>query len=69
MTDWQIHARVAAAAGVAAQRQGLARVTKEFSALYRSACDAIEATHRAEQALISAGTPAETQRSRSTRGA
>jgi len=58
MTDWQIHARVAAAAGVAAQRDGLARVTKDFSALYTGACAAIEATHRAEQALLSAEAPA-----------
>jgi len=57
MTDWRIHARVAAAAGVSAQRQGLARVTREFEALYGSACDAIQATHRAEQALAAAGTP------------
>jgi malate dehydrogenase (oxaloacetate-decarboxylating) len=55
MTDWQIHARVAAAAGVAAQRQGLARATKDFSALYAGACDAIQATHRAEQALLAQG--------------
>jgi malate dehydrogenase (oxaloacetate-decarboxylating) len=54
MTDWRVHARVAAAAGVSAQRQGLSRVPKDFDALYRSACAAIEETHRAERALLSA---------------
>ena len=54
MTDWRIHARVAAAAGTCAQREGLARVTKDFAELYRDASNAIQATHKAEAALHSA---------------
>ncbi len=52
MTDWRIHARVAAAAGASAKRQGLARVPKEFDELYSSACKAIQETHRVERAML-----------------
>jgi malate dehydrogenase (oxaloacetate-decarboxylating) len=51
MTDWRIHARVAAAVGVAAQAEGLARRTLSYDALYAKACGAIEATREAEAAL------------------
>jgi malate dehydrogenase (oxaloacetate-decarboxylating) len=54
MTDWRVHARVAAAAGVAAQAQGLTKLGKAYAALYRGACEAIEETHRAERAVLAA---------------
>ncbi len=57
MTDWRVHARVAAAAGVSAQEQGLANRSMGFADLYRSACEAIEESHRMERALLSARLP------------
>jgi malate dehydrogenase (oxaloacetate-decarboxylating) len=56
MTDWRIHARVAAATGDSAQKHGLARIAKDKSELYRSACQAIDETRRAHEALLSSKT-------------
>jgi malic enzyme len=69
MTDWRVHARVAAATGVGAQRQGLARIAKDYDLLYRDACAAIEETQRAEQAMLSAKAPAAPRRAQPAGGA
>jgi malate dehydrogenase (oxaloacetate-decarboxylating) len=69
MTDWRVHARVAAAAGASANRQGLARVPKEFDELYSSACKAIQETHRAEGAMLSAKAPPVPHRAQTAGGA
>jgi malate dehydrogenase (oxaloacetate-decarboxylating) len=62
MTDWRVHARVAAAAGVGVQAEGLAKAPTDYATLYRTACAAIEETHRAERALAAVNTAGEAKR-------
>jgi len=55
MDDWQVAARIAAATGVAAVREGLAAHPVDADGLFQSACQTISAAREATQVLMRAG--------------
>lgn len=55
MSEWRVGARVAAAIGMAAQEEGLARVQKSRQALHDEALARIEGARAASDALMAAG--------------
>ena len=53
MEDWAVHAHVAAAVGVAAEKQGVAQLRRDHTLLYDEALLAIRTAHDAMELLVS----------------
>jgi malate dehydrogenase (oxaloacetate-decarboxylating) len=55
MDEWEVHARVAAATGVAAQERGVARIAKSGEQLYAEASHAMRTAREATRVLLREG--------------
>ena len=55
MDDWRVYAEEAAAVGMKAQEQGIARLSKTKEELYASACSAIQRSRSMTQQLMKTG--------------
>jgi len=55
MEDWQVFAREAAAVGMKAQEQGVARLTKSYDELYQHALQMIGRSRNLTQTMMEEG--------------